>query len=161
MSGLNLSEVEIPRDLVNRLTQLGNMESGGLQPVADGMTAIANVQGLQSNFDILNAGLDIDKVRDYNEVMESLVETLGELNEVLAEDNKGVFGGGTGVAASDVLGQINTSSAGSAEGMNRLNTLMTQVLAVLQEIATDADRIERNTASSSNNIVNGNVTVMR
>ena len=161
MSGVDLGDVEIPKSLVNRLKDLGNMESAGLQPVADGMTAIANVQGLQSNFDILNAGLDIDKVRDYNNVMEGLVETLSELNEVLAEDNKGLLGGGTGVASADVLGQINTSSAGSAEGMNRLNSLMTQVLTVLREIATDADQIEKNTASSGSNIANGRVSVVR
>ena len=93
--------------------------------------------------------------------MENLVETLGELNEVLAEDNEGLLGGGTGVASADVLGQINTSSAGSAEGMNRLNSLMSQVLLVLQEIATDADQIERNTASAGSNLANGRVTAIR
>ena len=161
MGTVDLSNVDIPRTLVNRLSSLGEIQGGGLIPVAQGMTAIANVQGLQTNLDILNTGLDIDKVRDYNEVMENLVETLGELNEVLAEDNEGMFGGGTGVAAADVLGQINTSSAGSAEGMNRLNSLMTQVLAVLQEIAEDADKIESNTASAGSNLANGRVTAIR
>jgi len=161
LSGIDVGDVDIPRRLVNRLTELSEMPGGGLTATAQGMTAIANVQGLQTNLDILNTGLDIDKVRDYNEVMENLVETLGELNEVLAEDNEGLLGGGTGVASADVLGQINTSSAGSAEGMNRLNSLMSQVLLVLQEIATDADQIERNTASAGSNLANGRVTAIR
>ena len=149
-------------ELPSILEDFSEIDGTGLANIASGMTAIASVEGLQNNLDILKQGLDIEGVRSYNTAMENLVETLSELNRVLAEDNEGgLLGGGSGVAASDVLGQINSSSAGSAEGMNRLNSLMSQVLAVLQEIATDADQIERNTASSSSNIAAGRVSVVR
>jgi len=77
--------------------------------------------------------LDKDSVINYNKALEDLVDTLGELNTVLAEDNKGMLGGGTGVAAADALGSIQSSSAGSSQQLNQLNTTMQQVLATLQE----------------------------
>ena len=161
MASANFSDVDIPSRLVSRLEELSEITGSGLTITAQGMQAIANVQGLQTNLDILNNGLDIDRVRDYNEVMENLVETLEQLNDVLAEDNRGAFGGGTGVAAADVLGQINTASTGSSEGINQLNRLMSQMLAVMQEMAEDADNIERNTRSMGSNIANGRVSVPR
>lgn len=161
MAGANFSDVDIPSRLVSRLEELSEITGSGLTVTAQGMQAIANVQGLQTNLDILNNGLDIDRVRNYNEVMESLVETLEQLNDVLAEDNRGAFGGGTGVAAADVLGQINTASTGSSEGINQLNRLMSQMLAVMQEMAEDADNIERNTRSMGSNIANGRISAVR
>ena len=121
----------------------------------------ASEPSLETNLQVLNDGLDIEGVRDYNRAMQNLVETLRELNEVLSEDNRGTFGGGTGVAAADVLGQISTASTGSSEGINSLNRLMVQMLTVLQEIAEDADKIESNTASSGSNLANGRVSDIR
>ena len=149
-------------ELPGILEDFASIPGGGLAGIASGMTAIANIQDLQTNLDILKQGLDKEGVVSYTNAMNNLVETLEKLNEVLAEDNDGgLFGGGTGVSASDVLGQINTSSAGSAEGMNRLNSLMGQMLGILQEIASDADQIEKNTASSGSNVASGRVTYIR
>lgn len=161
MAGADFSDVDIPGRLVSRLEDLSQITGAGLTVTAEGMQAIANVEGLQTNLDILNRGLDIDRVNDYAEAMERLVETLDELNDVLAEDNRGAFGGGTGVAAADVLGQINTASTGSSEGIMQLNRLMSQVLTVLQDMAEDADQIERNTRSTGSNIANGRVSAVR
>ena len=160
MAGADFSNVDIPGRLVNRLEELSQITGSGLTITAEGMQAIANVQGLEANLDILNSGLNIDKVSDYTEALENLVETLNNLNQELSRDNNG-FGLGTGTNAGDVLGQINTASTGSSEGINQLNRLMSQMLAVMQEMAEDADNIERNTRSMGSNIANGRISAVR
>jgi hypothetical protein len=68
--------------------------------------------------------------------MGKLVTTLDDLNKVLAKDNKGMFGGGSGVAASDVVKKAGMGGGASEEQLQKLdqlNTTMVQVLSTLQE----------------------------
>jgi hypothetical protein len=136
MSGASLKDVEIPKALVSRIKELSDITGGGLPVVAAGMESIAKVQGLQTNLDILNKGLNAQGVNTYTTAMEKLVTTLGDLNKVLAEDNKGMFGRGTGVAASDVVKKGGLGGGASEEQLQKLdqlNTTMVQVLSTLQE----------------------------
>jgi len=87
--------------------------------------------------------------------MEDLVEVLGRINEVLAEDNKGMFGSGTGVAAADALSQIGSATSGTSQGTQQLNSTMQQVLMVLSEIRDLDEDVERNTR----NIIGSNLAL--
>ena len=136
MSGTTVKDVEIPRALVSRIRELSEITGSGLPTVASGMESIAKVQGLQTNLDILNKGLNAQGVNTYTSAMEKLVTTLGDLNKVLAEDNKGILGRGTGVAASDVVkkgGLGGGTSEEQLQKLDQLNTTMVQVLSTLQE----------------------------
>jgi hypothetical protein len=137
MSGsASLKDVEIPKALVARIRELSDITGGGLPVVAAGMEAIGKVQGLQTNLDILKNGLDVQGVTSYTTAMGKLVTTLDDLNKVLAKDNKGIFGGGTGVAASDVVKKAGMGGGASEEQLQKLdqlNTTMVQVLSTLQE----------------------------
>jgi hypothetical protein len=119
-------EIEISARTVTsmeRLSELG--ATAGLGTLATDLNNIATVQGLSANITSLNS-LDTDGVRSYNTAMEKLVETLEALNKVLAEDNTGTFGGGTGVSAASMLesGQLGGggSGTGNADLLTSLNT---------------------------------------
>jgi hypothetical protein len=136
MSGSgSLKDVEIPKALVSRIKELSDITGGGLPTVAAGMEAIGKVQGFKTNLDALRNGFDTQSVTSYTAAMAKLVTTLDDLNKVLAKDNKGMLGGGSGVAAADVI-KAGSSGKGSEEHLQKLdllNTTMVQVLATLQE----------------------------
>jgi hypothetical protein len=136
MSGSgSLKDVEIPKALVSRIKELSDITGGGLPTVAAGMEAIGKVQGFKTNLDALRNGFDTQSVTSYTAAMAKLVTTLDDLNKVLAKDNKGILGGGSGVAAADVI-KAGSSGKGSEEHLQKLdllNTTMVQVLATLQE----------------------------
>ena len=137
MSGSgSLKDIEIPKALVSRIKELSDITGGGLPTVAAGMEAIGKVQGLKTNLDALRNGLDTQSVTSYTDAMGKLVTTLDDLNKVLAKDNKGIFGSGTGVAAADVVKKGGLGGGASEEQLQKLdllNTTMVQVLATLQE----------------------------
>jgi hypothetical protein len=136
-SGGEASEIEISSRTVTSLTRLSELgATTGLGTLATDLNRVATVQGLSANISSLNS-LDADGVTLYNTAMEKLVDTLEDLNKVLAEDNSGTFGGGTGVSAASMLenGQLNTggSGTGSAEQLERLNMLVTQLVSLQGE----------------------------
>ena len=124
MSSAEVGEIEIPKNLASRLTDLSNVPT--LDNIAQGMTNIATVSGLDTNIDKLNS-LDADNLNNFAEAMENLVDVLGKLNDELAEDNKGLFGGGTGTSAADVVSQMQNGTSLSANKLER-------VIRELQEI---------------------------
>jgi len=135
----------------------------GGEAVGDAQTAIAqfaSLPDLQNNLDILKQGLDVEGVRSYTLAMEQLVNVLDRLNETLSEDNMNILGNGTGVAASDVLGQISTASQGSAQGTQQLNSIMTELLAVMTEVRDFDEKIEQNTKRNTGgtNIASGSIS---
>lgn len=75
--------------------------------------------------------LDDSNLRAYTEAVEELVEAMKELNGELSRDNNGTFTAGTGTNAGSVLGGM--SEGGTGEKLDQLNTLMTQMLVVLQQ----------------------------
>lgn len=134
LSGSGIADLEIPKNLDDRLTDLASVPS--LTHIAEGMTAISTVSGLESNVKLLNS-LDTTNLTSFADAMEDLVTTLGKLNEELSEDNSGLFGG-TGVAAKDVITQMGGNSALSAKKLER-------IVAELQEIK----KIHKDNASLS------------
>ena len=124
LSGSGISEINIPSNLDDKLTDLAAVPS--LTNIAEGMTAISTVSGLESNINTLNS-LDANNLNNFAQAMENLVDVLGKLNEELAEDNKGFFGGGTGTSASDVIQQMGGNSQMSIKKLER-------IVAELQEI---------------------------
>ena len=124
LSGSGISEIQIPKNLDDRLTDLAAVPS--LSHIAEGMTAIATVSGLESNINTLNS-LDANNLNNFAQAMENLVDVLAKLNDELAEDNKGLFGGGTGTSASDVISQMGGDSKLSIKKLER-------IVAELQEI---------------------------
>lgn len=102
--------------------------------LAEGMSAIGAVEGFESKIDTLK-GLNPDNINSYAAAMEKLVDVLGDLNDVLAEDNKGMFGGGTGVSAANVVSApaLGGGSGLSAEKLDLLNTTMRSILTILDE----------------------------
>ena len=117
------------------------------------LSDISAMQSFNTELERIQAGLDSESVRSYTSAMESLVEVLEDLNEVLAEDNRGAFGGGTGVSAASMLssGQLGggSSDTGSEEQLNRLNSLVSQLVTLTQE----SNRYTRGTMRA----VNGNL----
>ncbi len=134
LSGSGIADLKIPKNLDDRLTDLASVPS--LTHIAEGMTAISTVSGLESNVKLLNS-LDTTNLTSFADAMEDLVTTLGKLNEELSEDNSGLFGG-TGVAAKDVITQMGGNSALSAKKLER-------IVAELQEIK----KIHKDNASLS------------
>ena len=143
---------EDPAEAVKRFGDM-DINISGVTNNANAIMAMSNAMNSFSAESLDNSGITA-----YNEALQSLVETLKDLNAELSRDNNG-FSLGTGTNAGDVLGNISTSSAGSAESMNQLNTLMTQMLEILGDMATDIDQTERNTRNlQGGNIANGYVS---
>ena len=128
-TGGEAGEINVPRNTVDSLQRLSEMGStGGLAKFATDLNSVATVQGLASNVNLLNS-LDADGVTLYNRAMEKLVETLENLNKVLAEDNSGTFGGGTGVSAASMMesGALGGSGSSGVGSSDQLNTLIDKI----------------------------------
>jgi hypothetical protein len=101
---------------------------------------ISSMATFNDELERMQSGLDKSNVEAYNTSMKALVTTLEKLNKVLAEDNKGLLGGGTGVSAGSMLADGTLgggSSTGSAEQLDRLNSLVTQLIALQGESNTN------------------------
>ena len=140
------------------VTALGGLNfASQVEGARELQTVLADISAMQSfntELERIQSGLDSSAVDSYNTSMEKLVETLEALNDVLAEDNKGMLGGGTGVSAASMLssGQLGGGSGtGSEEQMNRLNMLVAQLVSLTEE----SNRYTRGTMRA----VNGNLQV--
>ena len=133
----------------NKLSNIADLDFSSF---ATGLKTFAEIPNLKTQFDTVNS-LDATAVISYTSAMEELVEVLGKVNEVLAEDNSGLFGGGTGKAAADLLGSIGSSTSGSAATMQQLNTTMQGILTKLDKLGILED-IEKNTKYTGTNVFN-------
>ena len=156
--GGEFGDAEIPRAFVNRLEEIAAITGTGFSTTATGLQALASVSGLTEMVTSLNS-LDAAGLTSYTNAMETLVDALEDLNTALSETNEGgLFGGGTGVGAADVLGQINTSSAGSSQQLAQLNNTMMQVLEVLRESHDVQETTARGTRALQGNLLTSGVT---
>jgi|TARA_B110000908_G_scaffold171664_1_gene235227 hypothetical protein len=154
---VNLSDfnTSLGRLDISNISYLANVD---FTTFASGLKTFAEIPDLKSKFETINS-LDASPVRSYTEAMEDLVEVLEKVNEVLAEDNSGMFGGGTGVSAADMLGSIGTSTSGTSQGTQQLNTTMQQVLILLTEMRDLDIKVESNTKNiRSSNLAQGGVS---
>ena len=151
-----VGEIEISARTVTSLERLSEMGAGvGLASLATDLNNVASVQGLSANINSLNS-LDTDGVRSYNIAMEKLVETLEDLNKVLAEDNTGTFGGGTGVSAASMLESGQLSGGGSGNGNADLLTALNTKIDTLNETMAAVKTNTKNTVGAiSNNLQTG------
>lgn len=141
---------------LDQVKEFGEMELNTAQIEANA-NAIKVMAGGLSGF----TEVDLDKtpITEYTTAIKALCDELDRLNKVLAEDNEGLLGGGTGVAAADALSQINVSTRGSAEGTSQLNTTMQTMLQTLTEIKEVNVKVERNTKGiTSGNLAAGYVS---
>ena len=158
-SNFEVSELDIPNRFTNNLIEISNINGNGLQNIATGLESIVGVTGVRDQLDAINEGLDPAGIRTYADAIDQLVERLNELNEVLADSNDTLFNDNQ--SAAEVLGNINVSTQGSSEGIGQLNTLLSQMLVVLNQSKEIENRIERNTASLSSDTLSGRVSRIR
>lgn len=125
------------------------------QGVERNAQAMVNMAEALKGFSGIN-DLDTSNISSYNDAIEELVETLGELNDVLSETNSRGRGR-SALNASDVLSQIGGSTAGSATQLAQLNTTMAQVLTVLQESRDIQSSTNRGTRSLNGNLIQGGI----
>ena len=147
-----MPEIEQPANVA----ALGELNFASQVEAAQALKAeladIGSMQSFNTELERLQSGLDTTAVTSYTNAMSRLVDVLENLNEVLAEDNEGMLGGGTGVSAASMLssGQLGGgSSSGSEETMNRLNMLVAQLVSLQEE----NNRYSRGTMRA----VNGNL----
>lgn len=107
-------------DQVNYMKQIASV-GPELSVAGEGMAAISSAA----------KQLDDSNIRAYTEAVEELVEAMKDLNSELSKDNNGMLESGTGANAGSVLGGM--SGGGTAEKLDQLNMLMSQMLQVLQQ----------------------------
>lgn len=158
ISGSEITAIKIDRDFffgLDALQQVGP----GLGTTVEHLQNLAEIRGLDQNISVLRNGFDAEGVRTFNRAMEDLVETLEQLNEVLADDNTDWLGRQRGASAGEIVQQINTANQGNAENISRLNSLMSQVAETLQLMYENDQKIERNTSRiQGGNIASGRVS---
>ena len=109
-----------------------------------------------SNFSLEK--LDASGIITYTKAMEDLVEVLGDLNEQLSKDNNGMFSAGTGANAGSVMSSMQSVSGGSSSN-DQLNSIMGQVLLVLNQMRDLDDKVEKNTRNIiGSNLAQGGVS---
>ena len=122
---------ESPFDkLVDGVNKFASIDQAAVTNMSAAGTALTAFSGLTDD-------LDGSKIEKYAEAVEKLADAMDELNESLSEDNKGAFGGGTGVSAASMLSDGTLggggSGSGSSEQLDRLNTTMEAVLRAINE----------------------------
>ena len=117
---------------------------------------IGSMQTFNTELERMQAGLDNSAVEAYNSSMEKLVATLEQLNDVLAEDNKGMMGGGTGVSAASMLSSGQLGGGGSGSGLEDQLSVLNTLVKDLKLLQEEGNRNTRNTvAAISNNLQAG------
>ena len=135
--------------IVDMSNKLAGVDSEALTASAEGVGA------LTANLSQMKNLLDTDGVVSYNIALTQLVETLERMNEVLAQDNDGLFK--DRLSAGEALGQIGTTNAASSAGIAELNSVMQNILNVLETSKTHHEKIDRQTRGISGNLQRGGV----
>ena len=154
--------IGIDANVITSMERLANINNrGGLDRTAAGFAAMgtASTPALLSVFNSLK-DLDANAITRYNTALEDLADTLKTLNEELAKDNKGMFGGGSGVSAADALKSISVNTSSSAGNSGQLNETMIKIYELLTEMKAIDEDIKRNTGGIGSNIAIRDVSVM-
>ena len=117
------------------------------------------ISGMSTALSNMQSGVDFDPapMLEYAEAIEVLVEKLGDLNEVLADNNDSWTQ--QNASAGELLSGINMSSSAGSQGINQLNTVMQGMLVALNEIKEINNKVERNTSAiTSGNLASGSVS---
>ena len=145
LTSRNIAEFTFDDELLDQLEDIAALGTTGLPGLSQALTSMAELPDMASKFEFLKS-LDAENLIQYNRAMQELVNHLAKLNEELAKDNKGLFGGGTGVSAADALKQISVSTSSGSQNTGEMTALLNEILGVLLESKTLNEKIERNTA---------------
>jgi len=126
--------------LLERMAGIGP----GMERVASAFERIDKLDRFSDNVNAIQKGLDISELSKYNNNMQEIARSLEDMNKALAEDNKGLFGGGTGTAAADLVKKMNGSGP-STELLESLNNNMTTMKQSLSDIAKHTKATAANT----------------
>jgi len=134
-------QLGISEDAVANLEKLSGI-GAGMERVAGAFERINALENFKDNIEVFENGLDTTALSQYNRNMQELARALEDMNDALAETNSGgLFGGGSGVAAADVI--KNMGSGMGEEVANQLNTRLETMNTLLSEIR-DINRQHRN-----------------
>ena len=118
---------------------------------------LGSLQGVQNNANVVSAfstafsglnDVEIDKVTDYAEALDTLTESLKDLNKELKRDNDSLLT--ERADAGELLSGISTASSGSSEGINRLNSTMQSIETILGQINTHNENTAKYTKGMAN-----------
>jgi hypothetical protein len=126
--------------LLERMAGIGP----GMERVASAFERIDKLDRFSDNVNAIQKGLDISELSKYNNNMQEIARSLEDMNKALAEDNKGLFGGGTGTAAADLVKKMNGSGP-STELLESLNNNMKTMKQSLSDIAKHTKATAANT----------------
>jgi hypothetical protein len=141
-----IGDIKMPTNFASNLSQLSSLSTIG---------DIKMPTNLASNLDILNKGLDTTGVRTYTKAMEDLVSVLGDLNTELGKDKTA---GSNKTSAGSVVAKTNPQAAGGGSD-DQLNSIMNQVLLVLNDMRDLDDKVEKNTRNIiGSNLAQGGVS---
>ena len=118
-------------EAIQRLEKMSGI-GAGMERVAGAFERINNLENFAANVNAIQKDLDINELSQYNRNMQEIARSLEDMNKALAEDNKGLFGGGTGTSSADVI--KNMGSGMGQELANQLNTTLGTMNATLIEI---------------------------
>lgn len=118
---------------------IGGLFGGGMGDTVEHMQAIAAISpklkeagvGMADLSDASKT-LDSSRIEAYTEAIEELAEAMEKLNEELGRDNNGLMPG-TGTNAGTVMQNMSGGGNSVADKLDQLNTLMTQMLMVLEQ----------------------------
>lgn len=128
-------------EAIQRLEKMSGI-GAGMERVAGAFERINNLENFAANVNAIQKDLDINELSQYNRHMQEIARSLEDMNKALAEDNKGLFGGGTGTAAADVI--KNMGSGMGQEVANQLNTTlgaMNNTLIQIRDVNTAHKRL--------------------
>ena len=130
----------------------------GVNHFADANTsAVANIKNVGQGLEGLSAvtdSLDTTGITAYTKAITELTKALDKLNDELGEDNRGTFGGGTGVSAGSLInqGQLGMGNGNQPDKLDQLNTTMSMVLQTLQTMQQTSRKQLRATEGMGNTV---------
>lgn len=127
------------QDLANDLDKLANIDS----------SATKNLESLAN----INQTLDSAPIEDYTSAITDLTEALQNLNTELANDNDTLFN--QNPSAGNMIAQQNQTQSQDTQQLERLNSIMTDILAVLMQSNDVSRRQLRSTRSLTSDLHRG------
>jgi hypothetical protein len=147
-----ISELTIQEELVARLERVSTL-GPGLGHTAESLQALANVEGLELQFNTLKEGLDTDAVRTYNDAIETLIDTIEDLKDALSDVST------MQASANTAMSNIQISAQNTTEGLGRLGNALDAVISEMRVANEYNKEINRNTkAITGNNVGTGYVS---
>lgn len=152
LNDARIQELTVEENLVARFERLSTL-GPGLGHTAESLQMLADVQGLEAQFNTIKEGLDSDAVRTYNDAIEVLIGTIEELKDALGDVSEMQAG------ANAAMSNIQISAQNTTEGLGRLGSALDAVISEMRVANEYNKEINRNTkAITGGNIGSGFVS---